>query len=124
MPFSKYRKYLFIDDRDYDENINTNKIPLGTKENLSDYYESMEEIQGYIPQDEIELVIRSPLQKRWTRFYLLRDDETILEETPNVKWMYGISEDWVEKGGYWYYTKPLKKNTEVDFCKGIHSTFP
>lgn len=76
-----------------------------------------------MPKEEISyvLTVKNQGSDAWIRMKILfiEKNETILEETPNVKWMYGISEDWIEKGGYWYYTKPLKKNTEVDFCKGI-----
>ena len=37
----------------------------------------------------------------------------------NDSWLYGISSDWVKKGQYWYYKKPLLKGEEIEFCQGI-----
>lgn len=84
MPFTRYSKYLFIDDDNFDQNSLTTEIPLGTNLNLTDYYVSNEEVLGYIPQDEIEKAIRAPITKRYMRFFLLHDDETISEEITDM----------------------------------------
>ena len=79
MPFTRYSKYLFIDDED-----STTLVPLGTDVDKTDYYLSNELVKGFVPQDEIEQAIRSPILKRYTRFFLLHDDETIIEEISDM----------------------------------------
>ena len=49
------------------------------------YLYSTEYIDGYIPQDEIDAAVRSPIAKRYVKFFLLREDETVVKEiTPWV----------------------------------------
>ena len=84
MPFTRYSKYLFIDDKDWNKNENTSEIYLGTDIDETDYYFSNELVKGFVPQDEIEQAIRSPILKRYTRFFLLHDDETIIEEISDM----------------------------------------
>lgn len=85
MPFTRYSKYLFIDDKDLNQNLSTiDYIPLGTPLNINDYYISNDKVEGYISQEEIEKAIRSPITKRYNRFFLLHDDETISEEITDM----------------------------------------
>ena len=77
MPFTRYTKYLFGTEED-------GYKYLGTDIDENDYYLSNELVKGFIPQDEIEQAIRSPIVKRYTRFFLLHDDETIIEEISDM----------------------------------------
>lgn len=43
-------------------------------------------------------------------------DSTFEIENPDSM-LGGISEDWVKKDGYFYYTKALEQNTNIDLCK-------
>ena len=99
MPFTRYKKYLFIDDKDYNENGKFDEfIPITSMISNIDYYTSNEQVLGYIPQNEIEQAIRSPILKRYTRFFLLHDDETILEEITDMVLETGNIEKSAETG--------------------------
>ena len=78
MPFTRYKKYLFLSD----DNLST--TTLSTSTNLMDCYTSNLAEQGYVPQDEIEKVLRSPTVRRFYKYYLLHDDETILEDISDM----------------------------------------
>lgn len=99
MPFTRYSKYLFIDNLDLNGNKDYNDlIPLGIPNNENNYYTSNELIKGYIPQDEIEKAIRSPILKRYTKFFLLHDDETVLEDISDMVFDSGSIEKSAETG--------------------------
>lgn len=76
MGFTRYKKY-----------VSQEITPLVEQDgygNIS-YYTSNEEINGYVPNEEIMQAIRSPVSRRYTKFYLLHEDETIKEDiTENV----------------------------------------
>lgn len=79
MGFTRYKKYYAKD--------NGVLKPLVYEDDLGNivYYTSNEEISGYIPNEEIIQAVRSPMGRRYTRFFLLHEDETIKEEiTSNV----------------------------------------
>lgn len=87
MPFTRYKKYLFFEGQDKDlnnNNIFNEIIPLGTKTNSLDYYTSNEQEWGYIPKNEIEKALRSPILHRYYKFYLLHEDESIAEDISDM----------------------------------------
>lgn len=49
----------------------------------------------------------------WVRFKLTADSELPLDN------FYGLSSDWVEKGGYWYLTKPVLSKETVPTVEGF-----
>lgn len=85
MPFSRYKIYTFKDDKDYNGNGSTNEyISLGSILDENDYYTSSETIENFVSQDKIEKALRSPIQTRYKRFFLLHNDETIKEEITDM----------------------------------------
>jgi AraC-like DNA-binding protein len=80
MSFTRYKKY-YISNKDGVLMPMVYESPTGEIK----YYTSNEEIRGYIPNEEITQAVRSPMGRRYTKFFLLHDDETIKEEiTQNV----------------------------------------
>ena len=77
MSFTRYKKYVILDE---------NGIPQPLVDAATGkYYVSNEEVEGYIPNEEIIQAVRSPMSRRYTRFFLLHEDESIKEEiTENV----------------------------------------
>lgn len=56
----------------------------------------------------------------WVRLQIqFLEENGFIEDVIDETWLFGIGKDWVKRGAYWYYTKPLKKGASVDFCKGI-----
>ena len=49
----------------------------------------------------------------WVRFKLTADSELPLDN------FYGLSSDWVERGGYWYLTKPVLSKESVPTVSGF-----
>lgn len=87
MPFTRYKKYQFKEGEGKDLNSNTitnEWIFLGTDVDADDYYTSNELIDGFIPQDEIEKALRSPILKKYKKFYLLYEDENIKEDITDM----------------------------------------
>lgn len=71
----KYKKYAILEDG----------VPKYLRTTDGYFLCSTELIDGYIPQDEIDAAIRSPISKRYMQFFLLREDETIYKDiTPWV----------------------------------------
>lgn len=62
---------------------------------------------GYISLEEIEKVIRSPIMKRYTKVYLLHDDETVAKDIT----------EWVQSTG------SIEKNNESGQCRSTNLTF-
>ena len=58
-------------------------------------------------------VIENKGADSWVRFKLTADSELPLDN------FYGLSSDWVEKGGYWYLTKPVLSNETVPTVEGF-----
>ena len=72
MAFTRYKKYVTADGS-----------PLVTSDGL--YIVSNELVDGVIPNEEIIQAVRSPMSRRYTKFFLLHEDESIKEEiTDNV----------------------------------------
>lgn len=81
MSFTRYKKYYIRDPKSGIITPMTYELDDGS----TGYYVSNEEIRGYIPNEEIINAVRAPIGRRYTKFYLLHDDETIKEEiTDNV----------------------------------------
>jgi hypothetical protein len=79
MSFTRYKKYYISNNGVLTPMVY--ESPTGEIK----YYTSNEEIHGYIPNEEIIQAVRSPMGRRYTKFFLLHDDETIKEEiTQNV----------------------------------------
>lgn len=77
MSLFRYKKYAIIDTEGIVQYLMTQD---------GKYIVSTEEIDGYIPIEEIEEAVRSPIAKRYIRVFLLREDETIVKDiTPWVK---------------------------------------
>lgn len=58
-------------------------------------------------------VIENKGADSWVRFKLTADSELPLDN------FYGLSSDWVEKGGYWYLTKPVLSKETVPTVEGF-----
>ena len=120
MPFTRYKKYLFSNDIEGSPTFGQN-IPLNSVIDDNDYYTSNESVFGYIPQDEIEKAIRSPIAERYMRFFLLHDDETVLEEITDMVLDSGNIEKSAETGQTRSINITLaniKKKVLVDFKNG------
>ena len=79
MSYTRYKKYMIVDSDD-----NNTLKPLMTQDGL--YIVSTEEVAGYVPIEEIEQAIRSPINKRFVQVFLLREDETVVKDiTPWVQ---------------------------------------
>lgn len=58
-------------------------------------------------------VIENKGADSWVRFKLTADSELPLDN------FYGLSSDWVERGGYWYLTKPVLSKESVPTVSGF-----
>lgn len=75
-----------------------------------------------LPKEKMSYVmeVQNLASDAWIRLQIqflgeIASDTAIVDDT----WLYGIGKDWIKRGTYWYYTKPLKKGESIDFCKGI-----
>lgn len=76
MSYTRYKRYAIVE--------NGNVQYLKTQDGYFLY--STELIDGYIPQDEIDAAVRSPISKKYIKVFLLREDETIFKDiTPWVQ---------------------------------------
>lgn len=76
MSYTRYKRYAIVD--------NGTVQYLQTSDGCFLY--STELIDGYIPQDEIDAAVRSPISKKYIKVFLLREDETIFKDiTPWVQ---------------------------------------
>lgn len=62
---------------------------------------------------EYKPVIENKGADSWVRFKLTADSELPLDN------FYGLSSDWVERGGYWYLTKPVLSKESVPTVSGF-----
>lgn len=62
---------------------------------------------------EYKPVIENKGADSWVRFKLTADSELPLDN------FYGLSSDWVERGGYWYLTKPVLSKESVPTVAGF-----
>ena len=77
MSLFRYKKYIIIDGEGNVQYLMTDD---------GKYIVSTEEIDGYIPIEEIEEAVRSPIAKRYIKVFLLREDETVVKDiTPWIK---------------------------------------
>lgn len=90
-----------------------------TENSVREQYQKQPEL---LPREKMSYVmeVQNLGSDAWIRLqvkFLEKSDlnSTIVDET----WLYGIGNEWIKKGNYWYYTKPLKRGERVDFCKGI-----
>lgn len=75
-----------------------------------------------LPNEELPYVmeVHNLGSDAWVRIQIQFLKKTHSDElTVNDTWLYGIGKDWVKRGNYWYYTKPLKRGERIDFCRGI-----
>ena len=80
MSFTRYKKYYV-----QSETGEISALGYQNSDGSIGYFTSNIEVQGYIPNEEIVNAVRSPIGRRYTKFYLLHDDETIKEDiTANV----------------------------------------
>ena len=93
------------------------ECPDGTKKKFQ-YHDPL------MPGEQMSYVIsvKNKGSDAWVRLniaYTGEDGLTKQEQNVDDSWLYGIGKDWIKQGGSWYYKKPLKAGTEVEFCKGI-----
>ena len=74
MSYTRYKRYAIVD--------NGTVQYLQTSDGCFLY--STELIDGYIPQDEIDAAVRSPISKKYIKVFLLREDETIFKDNGNL----------------------------------------
>ena len=76
-----------------------------------------------MPNEHISYVIAVENQESdaWIRLQVAYSSEGNQVKNVSVddSWLTGIGEDWVKKGEYWYYLRPLTHGETVDFCKGM-----
>lgn len=78
---------------------------------------------GLMPGEEISYIITAKNYGSdvWIRLQLSFSEGSGEDQDVHVdeSWLTGVKTDWIKKGGYWYYLKPLKTGMQVDFCRGL-----
>jgi len=76
-----------------------------------------------MPGEEISyvLAVRNHGADAWIRLHIsflnhLQTKEMVFVDD---SWLTKINSDWIKKGEYWYYVKPLKAGEQVEFCRGL-----
>ena len=93
------------------------------EDNLDGSRSEFKELPDLMPKEQISYVIavENKGEDAWIRVHISYDvlngdgEDALVDDG----WLFGIHENWVKRGEYWYYTKPLSKGSAVDFCKGI-----
>lgn len=70
MSYTRYKRYAIVENGEVQY--------LKTEDGYFLY--STEYLDGYIPQEEIDAAVRSPIGKRYMKMFLLREDETVIKD--------------------------------------------
>ena len=67
------------------------------------------------------LTVKNKSADVWIRLQIAFFEEGEIRSNIHVdeSWLTGVGREWIKRGGYWYYLKPLKSGEQADFCDGL-----